>query len=226
MILFRDYNTKWTIIDENNKSFHKIDLNIYILIYLMVELKEGYNIVDLMELKGERLILKLVTSEDRIEPNVKLVTDDDCEYSYQMFRNITPEGMDNYMVKHCFECMIQSTIDFFDDPNSGMYDIFYEIYYGELLVGNISIYLEGHDAVQIGLYISKAFSGMGFGTESTKLVVELIKKNLKVDLIIYNCEPDNIGSINVALKSGFQQEENPDYDQSYYYIYLSDVYKI
>ena len=78
--------------------------------------------------------------------------------------------------------MIESTANFIENPKK-MTCIFYEIYDYDKLIGNICIYSDFPFSVKIGLYVFKRYSGLGYGTESTKLLVEMIKKCLKMKLI-------------------------------------------
>ncbi|BCN30979.1 GNAT family N-acetyltransferase [Anaeromicropila herbilytica] len=72
-------------------------------------------------------------------------------------------------------------------------------------IGAISIYLNKDNSEgELGWIISKKYWGCGFATEAANEIINLAKKELKVNKFIAHCDSENIASYRVMEKLGME----------------------
>lgn len=77
------------------------------------------------------------------------------------------------------------------------------------LIGDISLTQISRGDLQscyTGFTLDKEYNGKGYTTEALKLVVDFAFKELKLHRIEAGAMPDNIASIRVLEKAGFEKE--------------------
>lgn len=76
------------------------------------------------------------------------------------------------------------------------------------LIGGAGLYIkqDRRFEAEIGYCLQKEVWGRGYGTEVARLLVRLGFDHLHLHRLIATCDPENIGSIRVLEKAGFQRE--------------------
>ncbi len=73
------------------------------------------------------------------------------------------------------------------------------------VIGIVKANIEASRA-QVGYVINKPFSGQGYATEVLKEIVKLLKKDSSIQRIWATCSPENLATIKVLEKAGFEKE--------------------
>jgi len=72
------------------------------------------------------------------------------------------------------------------------------------LVAVIGAHLRGEGAVELGYWVGRAYQGQGYATEALAALIARIADTLPDRQIIAECKPENLGSVRVLEKLGFQ----------------------
>ena len=62
------------------------------------------------------------------------------------------------------------------------------------------------DKWEVGYHIAKAYAGKGYATEAVKAFLAVVMKELEISEILGICVAENIASIKVLEKAGFEKE--------------------
>jgi len=112
----------------------------------------------------------------------------------------------------------QSITDFIQAAEAETSTVAWAILAGEVHIGNIKLGPVDwhHNIADVGLIIgSKAHWGLGYGTQSIKLVVEWAFRNLQLHKITAGFYDENQGSVRAFEKAGFVHEAR----QSAHYLF-------
>lgn len=76
------------------------------------------------------------------------------------------------------------------------------------LIGDVAFVIikDSHNQAEIGMTLSKAFQGKGYGTEAVRELARYIFDELNVHRIIANCDPDNTPAHHLLERVGFRRE--------------------
>jgi len=74
------------------------------------------------------------------------------------------------------------------------------------LVGDCGFCVQSDKQVEIGYTISPPFQRMGIGREAVKLLIDFLFREVSIKKIIAKTDPENIGSIKLLQRLGFQKE--------------------
>lgn len=195
----------------------------------MINLNKGVFLKEIKEKHGERVKIKILEKEDDIK---KLMLNEDLDYLAYSFCEHDRIDMDkefidsvtSYHFSRNYDLIAE--LEFEQETNKPSDNLFvdmmlYGIYKNDELIGDILLYTEDEDediAIHIGLLIKQSESGKGYGTEATKLLLEIVKEYIDIENVYYECSKENIGSIRIAEKLKFLRRENKENDDLHYYI--------
>lgn len=73
------------------------------------------------------------------------------------------------------------------------------------LVAVIGAHLRGEGAAEIGYWVGAGYQGQGYATEALAALIARIADTMPERQIMAECRPENIGSVRVLEKLGFQR---------------------
>lgn len=148
-----------------------------------------------MKIIGERIYLKILSTEDVRENYAAWLRDEDIvEFLEIRWRVFTVEDIKEYVK------MIN------ESPNDFLFGIFLKQnneHIGNIKVGEIN---QVHRFGEIGLIIgNKNMWGKGYGTEAIKLVTQYAFEELNLNHLKAGMYADNVGSYKSFIKAGYRE---------------------
>ncbi|MBQ0139946.1 MAG: GNAT family N-acetyltransferase [Kurthia sp.] len=152
-------------------------------------------------LESERCLLKTLTEEDAVLLT-KLVTDNKSYWSIHEPLHSAEYYSEKYQLKRIKDSVRQMGM-------SREYSFGIFLKEKDILVGHISIYSIKRlpfASAFIGYSLDERYTGKGFATEAVKRVTQFAFEDLSLHRIEAYVSPENIASVSVLERSGYQRE--------------------
>jgi ribosomal-protein-alanine N-acetyltransferase len=154
-----------------------------------------------MRLEGSRVFLKPLENVDA-EKSLQLEV-----RNRAFFQEYSIDRVEAYYTLEGQLERIQANLESMSKDQSYTFGIF--LNEGEELIGSIGLYKVERGPAQsciVGYVLDKAHNGKGYMTEAIQLIVDYAFAELKLHRLEAGVKPDNLGSIRVLEKLGFQKE--------------------
>jgi [ribosomal protein S5]-alanine N-acetyltransferase len=158
---------------------------------------------------SERLILKKLKEKDRAHYIPQVRTDN-------VMRYITGKGLLEQEAHERFELALQFGLI---NPDFGIFSVWLKEV--PQYLGLARMKLDDDGSVEIGYTLLEEFWGKGFGSEIAKTLMDFLISKTEKRNIYALIEPENIGSVKIVERLGFQKTEEKSGDKTYFYRYAT-----
>ena len=169
-----------------------------------IGLKDGFTLADMKTFSTKRLEISVLLEDEDYETLLALgkanLKDDYIKSLYAQ----KPENVYEDTIDWQMSAKFSRNQDLFRKPNqTNAARLYYAVRLNDTreIIGTFEIY--GVNPLEFGLFIDKAKSHQGFGTEVLNAGIQLVSDKTTAKKVIWECNADNVGSTNVAKKCGF-----------------------
>ena len=159
---------------------------------------------------SERLILKKVEAQDRAHYVPQVMTDN-------VMRYITGKGLSEKEAHERFDLALQFGLI---NPNFGIFSVWSKE--APQYLGLARMKLDEDGSVEIGYNLLEDFWGKGYGFEIAKTLMNFLISKTEKRNIYALIEPENIGSVKIVEKLGFQKTKEKSGEKTYFYRFFRD----
>jgi [ribosomal protein S5]-alanine N-acetyltransferase len=158
---------------------------------------------------SNRLIFKKVGEQDRLHYVPQVMTDN-------VMRYITGKGLSEKEAHERFDLALQfGRIN----PDFGIFSVWLKE--APQYLGLARMKLDDDGSVEIGYNLLEEYWGKGYGFEIAKTLMDFLILKTEKRNIYALIEPENIGSVKIVEKLGFQKTEETSGDRTYFYRFLN-----
>jgi [ribosomal protein S5]-alanine N-acetyltransferase len=154
---------------------------------------------------SERLFLKKVEEPDRAHYVPQVMTDN-------VMRYITGKGLSEQEAHERFDLAKQFGLT---NPNFGIFSVWLKD--TSTYIGLARMKLDEDGSVEIGYSLLEDFWGKGYGFEIAKTLMDFLILKTKKRNIYALIEPENIGSVKIIKKLGFQKTDEKSSENTFVY---------
>jgi [ribosomal protein S5]-alanine N-acetyltransferase len=154
---------------------------------------------------SERLILKKVEEQDRAHYVPQVMIDN-------VMRYITGKGLSEKEAHERFDLALDFGLI---NPDFGIFSVWLKD--TSTYIGLARMKLDDDDSVEIGYNILEDFWGKGYGFEIAKTLMDFLILKTENRNIYALIEPENIGSVKIVEKLGFQKTEEKSGEKTFVY---------
>jgi [ribosomal protein S5]-alanine N-acetyltransferase len=159
---------------------------------------------------SKSLILKKVEEKDRAYYVPQVMTDN-------VMRYITGKGLLEKEAHERFDLALQFGLM---NPDFGIFSVWLKE--TPQYLGLARMKLDENGSVEIGYNLLEAFWGHGYGFEIAKTLMDFLIFKTEIRDIYALIEPENIGSVKIVEKLGFQKTEEKSAEKTYFYRFSRD----
>jgi [ribosomal protein S5]-alanine N-acetyltransferase len=158
---------------------------------------------------SERLILKKVEAQDRAHYVPQVMTD-------KVMRYITGKGLSEHEAHERFDLALQFGLI---NPDFGIFSVWLKD--ASTYIGLARMKLDEDGSVEIGYNLLEDYWGKGYGFEIAKTLMDFLILKTEKRNIYALIEPENIGSVKIVEKLGFQKTNEKSGEKTSVYRFIN-----
>jgi [ribosomal protein S5]-alanine N-acetyltransferase len=154
---------------------------------------------------SERLIFKKVEEQDRAHYISQVMTDN-------VMRYITGKGLSVQEAQERFDLALQFGLK---NPDFGIFSVWLKD--ASTYIGLARMKLDEDDSVEIGYNLLEDYWSKGYGFEIAKTLMDFLILKTEKRNIYALIEPENVGSVKIIEKLGFQKADEKKDEKTFIY---------
>jgi [ribosomal protein S5]-alanine N-acetyltransferase len=160
---------------------------------------------------SEHLILKKIDEKDRAHYVSQVMMDN-------VMRYITGKGLSEIEAHKRFDLAMQFGLI---NPNFGIFSV--RLKDTSTYIGLARMKLDENGSVEIGYNLLENFWGKGYGFEVAKMLMDFLILQTEKRIIYALIEPENIGSVKIIEKLGFQKTDEKTDEKTFIYRFINAI---